>query len=127
MFTTSYQPQLPTKTQHTSPSPHKQHTPSKTDINPSSQFSITGEDQQHVPKSADGTRVKRISNNPDSQMSTFALTVIYLVTLRGTVPKFHIALNVEQKDTCRTDVSTSRRRPDVHTQLANPETSRKKR
>ena len=29
MFTTSHQPQFPTKTQHTSPSPHKQHTPQK--------------------------------------------------------------------------------------------------
>ena len=36
MFTTSHQPQLPTKIQHTSPSPHKQHTPSKTNINQSS-------------------------------------------------------------------------------------------
>ena len=58
-------------------------------------------------------------------MSAFAFTAICLVTLKGTVPKFHIALNVEQKDTRRTDVSTNRRRPDVHTQLVNPETSRK--
>ena len=36
MFTTSHQPQLPTKTQHTSPSPHKQHTPLKTNIDQSS-------------------------------------------------------------------------------------------
>ena len=35
-FTTSHQPQFPTKTQHTSPSLHKQHTPSKTDIDKSS-------------------------------------------------------------------------------------------
>ena len=63
-FTTSHQPQLPTKTQHTSPSPHKQHTPSKTNINQSSQSSITGEDQQCVPKSADGTRVKCSKQQP---------------------------------------------------------------
>ena len=62
-FTTSHQPQLPTNTQHTSPSPHKQHmkTPSKTNID---QSSITGEDQQCVPKSADGTRVKRSKQQP---------------------------------------------------------------
>ena len=48
-----------TQTPYTSPHPHKQHTPSKTDINWSSQFFITEEDQQRVPKSADGTRVKR--------------------------------------------------------------------
>ena len=47
-----------TQTPYTSPHPHKQHTPSKTDINWSSQFFITKEDQQRVPKSADGTRVK---------------------------------------------------------------------
>ena len=64
IFTTSHQPQLPTKTQHTSPSLHKQHTPSKTNIDQSSQSSITGEDQQRVPKSADGTRVKRSKQQP---------------------------------------------------------------
>ena len=64
MFTASHQPQLPTKTQHTSPSPHKQHTPSKTNINQSSQSSIAGEDQQCVPKSADGTRMKRSKQQP---------------------------------------------------------------
>ena len=58
-------------------------------------------------------------------MSTFAFTAICLVTLRETVPKFPIALNVGQKDTHRTDVSTRYRGPDIHTQLANPETSRK--
>ena len=64
MFTTSHQPQLPTKPQHTPPSPHKQHTPSKTHINQSSQSSIAGEDQQCVPKSADGTRVKCSKQQP---------------------------------------------------------------
>ena len=44
---------------NTSPHLHKQHTPSKTDPNRPSEFSITEEDQQRVPKSADGTRVKR--------------------------------------------------------------------
>ena len=58
-------------------------------------------------------------------MNTFAFTAICLVTLRGTVPKFPIVLNVGQKDTHRTGVSTDHKRPDIHTQLANPETSRK--
>ena len=48
-----------TQSPHTSPHPHKQHTPSKADINRSSQFSIAEEDQPRVLKSADGTRVKR--------------------------------------------------------------------
>ena len=114
MFTTSHQPQLPTKTQHTSPSPHKQHTPSKTNIDQSSQSSITGEDQQHVPKSADGTQVKCSKQQPRQQMSAFAFTAICLVTLRETVPKFPIVLNVGQKDTHRTNVSTGHRGPDIH-------------
>ena len=50
----------PTKANlNTSPHLHKQHTPSKTNLNWPSEFSITEENQQHVPKSADGTRVKR--------------------------------------------------------------------
>ena len=65
-FTTSHQPQLPTNTQHTSPSTQKQHmkTPSKTNIDQSSQSSIAGEDQQRVPKSADGTRLKCSKQQP---------------------------------------------------------------
>ena len=43
------------QTPYTSPHLHKQHTPSKTDINWSSQFFITEENQQCVPKLADGT------------------------------------------------------------------------
>ena len=58
-------------------------------------------------------------------MSAFAFTAICLVILRETVQKFPIVLNVGQKDTHRTDVSTGHRRPDIHTQLANPETSRR--
>ena len=66
MFAKSHQPKIPTNTQHTSPSPHRQHmkTPSKTNIDQSSQSSIAGEDQQHVPKSADGTWVKRSKQQP---------------------------------------------------------------
>ena len=84
-FTTSHQPQLPTKTQHTSPSLHKQHTPSKTNIDQSSQSSIAGEDQQRVPKSADGTRVKRSKQQPRQPDERYAFTAICLVTLRETV------------------------------------------
>ena len=65
----SHQPKIPTHTEHTSPSPHRQHikTPLKTNINQSSQSSIVGEEQQHVPKSADGTRVKRSKQQPRQQ------------------------------------------------------------
>ena len=57
-------------------------------------------------------------------MSAFAFTAICLVTLRETVLKFPIVLNVGRKDMHRTDVSTGHRRPDIHTQLANQETSK---
>ena len=65
----SHEPKIPTHTQHTSPSPHRQHikTPVKTNVNQSSQSSIVGEDQQRVPKSADGTRVKRSKQQPRQQ------------------------------------------------------------
>ena len=66
-----------------------------------------------------------VSNSQDSQLSTFAFTAICLVTLRETVQKFPIVLNVGQKDTHRTYAPTSHRGPDIHTKLANPETSRK--
>ena len=66
MFAKSHQPKIPTHTQHTSPSLHKQHmkTPLKTNIDQSSQSSIVGEDQQRVPKSADGTQVKCSKQQP---------------------------------------------------------------
>ena len=53
-----HQPKIPTHTQHTSPNPHQQQihkTHVKTNANQSSQSSIVEEDQQRVPKSADGT------------------------------------------------------------------------
>ena len=55
-----HQPKIPTPTQHTSPNPHKQHikTPVKTNANQPSQSSIVEEEQQRVPKSANGTQVK---------------------------------------------------------------------
>ena len=59
-------PGAPTTDANTSPSPHRQHmkTPSKTNIDQSSQSSIAGEDQQRVPKSVDGTRVKCNKQQP---------------------------------------------------------------
>ena len=65
----SHQPIIPTHTQHTSPSPHRQHIkmPLKTNANQSSQSSIVGEDQQCVPKSADGTQVKHSKQQPRQQ------------------------------------------------------------
>ena len=65
----SHQPKIPTHTQHTSPSPHRQHIkmPVKTNVNQSSQSSIVGEDQQRVPKSADGTQVKCSKQQPRQQ------------------------------------------------------------
>ena len=56
-------------TEHTSPSPHRQHikTPLKTNVNQSSQSSIVEEDQQRVPKSADGTQVKCSKQQPRQQ------------------------------------------------------------
>ena len=65
----SHQPKVPTHTQHTSPSPQRQHikTPLKTNVNQSSQSSTVEEDQQRVPKSADCTRVKCSKQQPRQQ------------------------------------------------------------
>ena len=60
-------------------------------------------------------------------MSTFAFTATCLATLRETVPKSPIVPNVGQKDMHRTDVSTDHRKPDIHTQLVNPQTSGERR
>ena len=65
-----HQPKIPTHTQHTSPNPHQQQihkTHIKTNTNQSSQSSIVEEDQQHVPKSADGTQVKHSKQQPRQQ------------------------------------------------------------
>ena len=90
-----------TQTPYTSPHPHKQHTPSKTDTNQSSQFSITKEDQQHVPKSADGTRVKRSkqqTRQPDERLC------------------FHCNLPGHLKQNCPENPYCSRCRTRGHTQ-----------
>ena len=68
-FQTHHINQKSLHTQHTSPSPHRQHIkmPLKTNIDQSSQSSIAGGDQQRVPKSADGTRVKCSKQQPRQQ------------------------------------------------------------
>ena len=68
-----HQPNIPTPTQHTSPSPHKQHikTPLKTNANQPSQSSIVEEEQQRVPKSANGTQVKCSKQQPRQQDERF--------------------------------------------------------
>ena len=69
-----HQPKIPTPTQHTSPSPHKQHikTPVKTNANQPSQSSIVEEEQQRVPKSANGTQVKHSKQQPRQQDEQFS-------------------------------------------------------
>ena len=57
------QPWIPTPTHHTSPKPRKpqdiQHSPVKTNVNPPTQPPISDEEQQRVPKSTNGSQVKR--------------------------------------------------------------------
>ena len=56
------QPCNPTPTHHTSPKPHKlqdiQHSPVQTNVNLPTQPPISDEEQQHVPKSTNGSQVK---------------------------------------------------------------------
>ena len=62
------QPHTPTQTHHTSPRPHKpqdmQHSPVKTNVNPPTQPSISDEEPQRVPKSTNGSQVKRSKPQP---------------------------------------------------------------
>ena len=69
--------------------------PAKTNVNQSSQSSIVGEDQQRVPKSADGTWVKCSKQQPRQQDDASAFTATCLVILKETVPKFPIVQNAE--------------------------------
>ena len=65
------QPWIPTPTHHTSPKPHKpqdiQHSPVKTNVNPPTQPPISGEEQQRVPRSTNGSQVKCSKQQPRQQ------------------------------------------------------------
>ena len=65
------QPHTPTQMHHTSPKPHKpqhmQHSPVKTNVNPPTQPSIPDEEPQRVPKSTNGSQVKRSKPQPRQQ------------------------------------------------------------
>ena len=74
-------PHQHTHTQHTSPKSHRQQTrhTSVKNTNQHAQPHFSGE-EQHVPKSADGSRVKCSKQQPSSRMDTFASTAIKQVT-----------------------------------------------
>ena len=123
-----HQPKIPTPTQHTSQNPHKQQihkTPIKTNANQPSQSSIVEEDRQCVPKSANGTQVKRSKQQPRQQDERLCFHCNLPGHLKEAVPKFPIVQNAEQKDTHRTDAPTSHRGPDMCAKLVNTETNRK--
>ena len=65
------QPHNPTPMHHTSPKPHKPQdirlSPVKTNVNPPTQPPISDEEQQHVPKSTNGSQVKRSKQQPRQQ------------------------------------------------------------
>ena len=78
------QPQIPTPTHHTSPKPHKpqdiQHSPVKTNVNPPTQPPISDEEQEHLPKSTNGSQVKRVNNSRGSKRNAFVSTATSRVT-----------------------------------------------
>ena len=65
------QPHAPTQPHHTSPKHHNpqdiQHSPVKTNVNPPTQPPISDEEQQHVPKSTNGSQVKCSKPQPRQQ------------------------------------------------------------
>ena len=64
-------PGITTPTHHTSPKPHKPqdipHSPVKTNVNPPTQPPISDEEQEQVPKSTNGSQVKRSKQQPRQQ------------------------------------------------------------
>ena len=114
-----------TQTPSTSPHLHKQHTPSKTDINRSSQFFITEENQQRVPKLADGTRVKcskQQTRQPDERRCFQCNLPGHLKRDCPELPYCsRCSTRGHPQDRCINKPQKTR----LHTQLVNPETSRK--
>ena len=80
-----------TPTHHTSPKPHKPqnipHSPIKTNVNPPTQPPISDEEQQHVPKSTDGSQVKRSKQQPRQQEESLCFHCKQLGHLKRNCPK----------------------------------------
>ena len=123
-----HQPKIPTPAQHTPPNHHKQQihkTPVKTNANQFSQSSIVEKDQQHVPKSTDGTQVKCSKPQPRQQDECLCFHCNLPGHFKRNCPENPYCSKCRTKNTHRTDAPTSQRGPDMCAKLANPETNRK--
>ena len=122
-----HQPKVPTHTQHTSPSPHRQHIkmPLKTNANQSSQSSIVEKDQQRVPKSADGTQVKCSKQQPRQQDERLCFHCNLPGHLKRNSPEIPYCSKCRTKGHTQDRCTNKSQRTRHLTKLANPETHRK--
>ena len=119
-----HQPKIPTPTQHTSPKPHKQQiqqTPVKTNTNQPTQSSISDEDQQHVPKSTNGSQVKHSKQQLRQQDECLCFYCNLLGHLKRSCPE------IPYCSKCRTrgHALKNHRGTGTRAKLENPETNKK--
>ena len=99
--------------------------PLKTNANQSSQSSIIGQDQQRVPKSADGTQVKCSKQQPRQQDEHLCFHCNLPGHLTRNCPKIPYCSKCRTKGHTQDRCPNKSQRPDMRAKLANPETNRK--
>ena len=120
-------PQPFVHTQHTSPKPHKQQiqcAPVKTNTNQPTQPSISDEEQR-VPKSADGSQVKHSKQQLRQQDECLCFYCNQASHLKRSCPEIPYCSKCRPRDTHQTNAPANHRGTGTHAKLENPETNNK--